>query len=358
MNVKVIELANNFWLQSLQELRHDIYHLPEYVYLESQRTNTIPKAIVIADGEKIFFVPYLLRRCNDLFDGNLETPEVFDVVSPYGYPGLLLSEAAASTPEFLTSAIEQLKSVLSANNVCSAFFRLHPILNDGLSKVLAPDVCKVNGETVSVNLELSNAEIWHQTRNDHRTKINWCKRAGMAAKMVPVQEYIDDFLEIYKETMNRVGANSSYYFDYEYFLNLSKLGDRLHLCIVEWEEHITCAGLFTECCGIVQFHLSGTRNKFLKQAPSKLMLDYVRFWAKERGNKVFHLGGGVGSTKDSLYEFKAGFSKQRHAFLMLRLITDEEKYRYLIELRAKSLNMQFEELVKLNFFPAYRSEKK
>jgi hypothetical protein len=85
------------------------------------------------------------------------------------------------------------------------------------------------------------------------------------------------------------------------------------------------------------------------------MFDYVRFWAKERGNKVFHLGGGVGSSKDSLYNFKAGFSKQRHPFLTLRLILDEEKYRYLGDCRAKYLKIQPEVLVKSNYFPAYRS---
>jgi lipid II:glycine glycyltransferase (peptidoglycan interpeptide bridge formation enzyme) len=105
----------------------------------------------------------------------------------------------------------------------------------------------------------------------------------------------------------------------------------------------------------VQYHLGGTKNEFLKQAPSKLMFDYVRFWAKERGNKFLHLGGGVGSAKDSLYNFKAGFSKQRHLFLTLRLITDQQKYDSLVELRAKTLKTAAKNLVDSNFFPAYRS---
>jgi hypothetical protein len=87
------------------------------------------------------------------------------------------------------------------------------------------------------------------------------------------------------------------------------------------------------------------------------MFDYIRFWAKERGNEVLHLGGGVGGGKDSLYHFKAGFSKQTHTFLTLRLIIDEEKYRHLLELRAKSLNREVEELLSTNFFPAYRCPK-
>ncbi|WP_414585241.1 FemAB family protein [Scytonema sp. PCC 10023] len=355
MNIEIFDLASDLWQQTLEKLHHDVYHLPEYILLESKRTNTIPEAILITDGDKIFFVPYLLRHCDDLFNSHLVISEFFDVVSPYGYPGILLSEVATHSPEFIELAIEQLKTVLFTKNVCSAFFRLHPILNENLNEVLSPEICQVNGETVSVNLEMSEAEIWRQTRNDHRNKINWCKRTGMTAKMVPFIEYLDDFIEIYEETMNRVAAKTSYYFDYDYYFNLSKLGNKIHLCIVEWQEEIICAGLFTECCGIVQFHLSGTKNKFLKQAPSKLMLDYVRFWAKERGNKVFHLGGGVGSSRDSLYEFKAGFSKQSHKFLTIRIITDKEKYRSLVEFKAESLKIDVDKILQTEFFPAYRS---
>lgn len=355
MNIKVVSLSAPLWSQTLQKLRHDIYHLPEYVYLESVRENTTPEAVLIVEDKKIFFVPYLLRNCDDLFERSLATQEVVDIVSPYGYPGILLSEAAASTPEFLKLAMNQLISVLRAKGVCSAFFRLHPILNRGFNEILSPDVCKINGETVSVDLSLSEQEIWHQTRPEHRNKINRLKRSEMIAKIVPYHEYINDFIAIYNETMDRVGAAQTYYFGYDYFSELLNLGKKLHLAVIEWENQITCAGLFTECCGIVQYHLGGTRTKFLKQAPSKLMFDYVRFWAKERGNVVFHLGGGVGGSKDSLYHFKAGFSTQSHSFLTLRLIPDEEKYRYLVDLQAKSLNTKTEKLLQSDFFPAYRS---
>jgi hypothetical protein len=355
MQTQLVELNNPSWQQIIKDLRHDFYHLPEYVYLESKRTNTIPEAILISEDNKQFFVPYLLRSCEDLFEGSQEIPEAYDISSPYGYPGFLFNEAAANSSEFINRAIDKLKSVLANKNVCSAFFRLHPILNLGLDKFLPDDICKLTGETVSINLELSEEEIWRQTRNDHRNKINWCKRAGMTAKMVSFQEYIHEFMVIYEETMSRVGAVESYYFDYEYFSELLQLDDKLHLCIVEWEEEIASAGLFTECCGIVQFHLSGTKNKFLKQAPSKLMLDFVRYWGKERGNKIFHLGGGLGGGKDSLYEFKSGFSKQSQTFFTIRLITDEEKYNHLVQLRAKVLNTQAETIINSNFFPAYRS---
>lgn len=355
MNLQVIDLQNPLWLQTLQKLRHDIYHLPEYVYIESRRTKATPEAFLIVDGEKIFFVPYLLRRCDDIGAEPSTIQGIFDTVSPYGYPGILLSEAAASTPGFPDLAIHEMKCTLRAKGVCSAFFRLHPILNYNFNKVFKFGTFTASGETVSVDLKLSDSQLWTHTRKGHRSTINKCKRVGFTARIVPFGEYLNEFIVIYEETMNRLEADKLYYFDHYYFMNLLNLSDKLHLCIVELEGQIASTCLLFECCGIVQAHLGGTKTKFLNQSPFNLLLDYVRFWAKERGNEFLHLGGGVGGSKDSLYTFKAGFSRQSHNFLTLRLIIDERRYNYLIELQAKYLKTGVEELLNSGFFPAYRS---
>jgi len=63
-----------------------------------------------------------------------------------------------------------------------------------------------------------------------------------------------------------------------------------------------------------------------KRHPSKAMLHFMRGWAKSRGNRWFHLGGGLGARKDSLFEFKAGFSKGRAPFYTWRGIIDQSAY--------------------------------
>lgn len=132
MKIEFIDLSSQLWLQTLEQLRYDFYHLPGYVALEATRMEAAAEAISIADGEKIFFLPYLLRNCNNLFP---DTIEVFDAVSPYGYPGFLLNEAAANNPDFLNSAIEHLIQAWRDRNICSAFLRLHPILNANISSL-------------------------------------------------------------------------------------------------------------------------------------------------------------------------------------------------------------------------------
>ncbi|WP_036487784.1 GNAT family N-acetyltransferase [Myxosarcina sp. GI1] len=353
MNIQTLDLQNSLWRETLTKLNHDAYHLPEYVSLEAKRTNTIAKATLISEKDSIFFVPYLLRSCDDLIPAT--NTRLFDIVSPYGYPGILLNEAAKHDPGFPDRAIKEFQQVLQSQRVCSAFLRLHPILSDNFQTLFASDLFTENGQTVSVDLTLDEDKIWAHTRKGHQSTINKCMRLGLVAKTVPVAQHLNEFLAIYNETMERVAAKDLYFFSHEYFTNLLKLEDKLHLGVVESDGQIVCASLFFECCGIIQAHLGGTKTEFLKQSPFNLLLHHMRLWGKERGNKFLHIGGGVGGKKDNLYTFKSGFSRQRHQFLTLRLIVDRDKYNYLVNLRANNLDIPPETLLKTNFFPAYRA---
>ena len=356
MDIQIIDILNPVWSQVLQQVNHDIYQLPEYVKLEADRMNKVPEAILISDGDKFFFVPYLISQCDDILP-ELTIEETFDIHSPYGYSGILCNQAATNSQDFINLAINEFKSVLNEKGACSVFLRMHPILNDNLLQHIETDTLTDNGETISVDLRFSEAEIWNHTKGSHRNKINKCKRNGLNARMVNFDEYLNEYIKIYQETMERVTAKNTYLsFDREYCLQLKNvLGEKLHLCVVEDENEVASAGLYTECGGIVQSLFGGTKNKFLKLSPSSLETDYARFWSKERGNKFFHLGGGLGGVKDSLYNFKAGFSKLRHTFYTMRMIINQEKYRYLLDLKAKKSNISPLTLLESNFFPAYRA---
>ena len=102
MQLRVIGVSDPLWTEALLTLRHDFYHAPGYVALEADRVGAFLEVIMITRGEAKCFLPYLLRSCgDDLFQEDLGTSDIFDVVSPYGYPGLLLNDAAASDVVFL-----------------------------------------------------------------------------------------------------------------------------------------------------------------------------------------------------------------------------------------------------------------
>jgi hypothetical protein len=355
MEVAHLEIDDPRWRDALGRLCHDVYHLPEYVRLDSEWNQARPRGFLARSGEEELFIPYLLRRCESLFPDSMVGDQVYDVVSPYGYPGLLLSDAARRSPRFARLAMDRLSESLREMGVCSAFFRMHPLLSDGLSELFPTGFFTAAGETVAMDLRLDESELWKGIRDGHQWTINKCKRLGFVPRMVSLRDHIEGVMEIYRETMDRVQAKESYYFGREYFARLGEMPGQVHCCVVESEGQPAAACIFFECGGIVQAHLGGTKPEFLKKSPFHLLLYSAAGWAKARGNRYLHLGGGVGGCKDRLLHFKRGFSQLMFPFSTLRLITDDAKYRALTTRRARAANVSVEEFSCRGFFPAYRT---
>jgi len=343
------------WMEVLGRLPHDFYHRPEYSELEGVTNHAEPRAFWAREGEKELFVPYLVRRCDELFPDAPAATGVSDVVSPYGYPGILLSEAGRKSPEFARAAMEALSESLRGHGVCSAFFRMHPLISEGLAELFPAGFFTASGETVAIDLSLDARVIWKHIRDSHQWTIRKCRRLGFEARMVPLGAHIDAFMAVYQETMDRVRAKDAYYFGREYFEKLATMEPYVQCCLVEQEGQAAATCLIFECGGIVQAHLGGTKTEYLNNSPFHLALHFITEWSKARGNRYFHLGGGVGGSNDRLLHFKRGFSDRTHPFLTLRLITDEAKYRALTALSAQAAQVPLEDRLQGEYFPAYRT---
>jgi Acetyltransferase (GNAT) domain len=356
--VRVTSPTDAYWQQVLQTIPHDFYHLPGYLELEATRHSASAEAMIISDGARVFLLPYLVRDCSDLFDFHqYGLDRIYDIVSPYGYPGILVNKLGESA-EFIQACLEITYNNWRDRNICSAFIRLHPILNSYIDTSFSD--CKFifcsHGNVVTCDLSKETGDIWKQIRSNHRTKIKKLVRAGFTVKIVPMDRYLEIFMDIYRETMDRVHASSFYYFTPTYFERLSQILDNsIQICIVEIDGQVIAASLITELSGIVQYYLGGTRTAFLPQSPATIMFNYIIDWAKHRNNQYFNLGGGFGGNQDSLYHFKAGFSKEVKPFTTIRTIVDQEKYERLTSLRADHLGVSSLEIKSSSFFPAYRS---
>lgn len=335
------------WHSFLGQVRHDFYHLPEYVRFAAGHEGGEPLAFWAQNGPSGCLIP-LLRKP---LPGRLHAPAGWsDVCSPYGYPSpLLYPENHEGFEQFMPSFIELGRQ----KDIISAFLRLHPLLPLNLEKINGYGNLVMHGETVVIDLTLPNEEIWRQTRKNHRTGISKLLRGGFEAK-INDWSLFDEFKMIYRETMRRVGAVDYYHFSDAYFEGLKQaLQEKLSLCaVLAPTGEVAAAGLFTTCNGLVEFHLAGTTEKYFSWAPTKLMFDFVRRWAKDLGHSVFHLGGGVGAEADPLYHFKAGFSEHRRRFHTLRVVQAPNRYNELCD-RARSLKVAAGPEVE-NFFPCYR----
>lgn len=336
------------WTDVLRRMaRHDFYFLHGYHALAEKLGEGSARLFVFESNGHLLALPLLLRPLGDVASGVPEAAGWHDATSIYGYAGPLASHTEVPV-KILHEFHSALREALLAERVVAAFSRLHPLLpqNDLLAGLGEIQPC---GPTVGIDLTLTPEAQRSQYRGSLRTRLNKLRGMGIDGKPDPELRHLADFAEIYRESMQRVGAQASYFFDLAFFQDLAAaLGPAFRLFVATQDGQVLAGGVFTLCDGIVQYHLGGTRNSALKLSPITVVFDSVRLWAMENGARVFHLGGGVGAREDSLFVFKGTFSDVRHQFSTWRCILAPELYARLCE--SCGINP-----AQTGFFPAYRA---
>jgi Acetyltransferase (GNAT) domain len=344
------------WTRAVRRARqYDFYFLPEYHALAERCGEGEARLFVYEQAGQTIVLPLIIRTLADLPEIAASANGWRDATSIYGYSGPLCSHedmpraVVDGFQRALTCALQELQAV-------SVFSRLHPLLPaqtkllDGLGEQ------QFGGDTVSINLLAAPAEQRAHYHGTIKNRINRLARSGVTCALDIQQCHLPEFVSIYHETMRRVQAEQSYFFDSAYFADLAKsLGPVLKLFIVKTPEgQVIGGGLFTLCDGIVQYHLGGTRDAALNLSPTVLMFETVRHWAHQNGAHTFHLGGGVGGTSDSLFRFKAHFSRRRHKFVTWRWIVAAMAYREMSLQKQLWNSERGLRAISASFFPAYR----
>jgi hypothetical protein len=299
------------------------------------------RAIYATDGERELLVP-IIRRGVDA--------DCWDAVSPYGYGGPVYTDDFSR--DFIDAALRAIVKRLHETGCVSWFIRLHPLLNADWESSVGALV--EQGMTVSIDLTKSDEEHWREMRTDHRRNIAKALRAGVTTHIDRDFDALPTFIRLYNETMRRLGAAPSYFFDERYYYALvAEAGANLRLFVAEEAGEIIGATLFSVAwdAGILQYYLVGTDQRYQHRYPSKVMTHAARNWGRERGLKRLHLGGGVGgSSLDSLFRFKRGFSPDTHVFKTQRVVVHPERYVRLCG-GDESVLSDLE-----GYFPAYRRD--
>lgn len=337
------------WLQILQQTPHDFYHLPEYVSLAARHEGGRPCAFYAECEGSALLVPLLMRS----LPADLQADSgLCDVATPYGYPGPIL--AGNSSESVLEEMLQAFVRVSRERRVVSAFWRIHPLLKFPLGALQHFGVLVYQGNTVFIDLLQPAEQLWQSTSNNHRRHINRLKKDGFSVVQNDWSHF-EAFIKIYYEAMDRVGANRFYFFPEEYFFGLkNELCHRIDFwTVISPTGELAAAGLFSSTNGIVEYHLGAPAASYLDCSPLKLLISEVRFWAKNTGNRVMHLGGGVGGGNDSLYDFKSRFSPLKVPFHTFRSILQPTVYSELsMKRHGDGINIKE---IKSEFFPAYRT---
>ncbi len=310
------------WAEVLDRIgRHDFCHLPAYNRLAEISGHGRALMFTYGDGEHVLAFP-LLFRAIDHADQVGEPWE--DVTSVYGYVGPLATPGI--TPDISTRFMYLVTDYLRQHRVVSALSRMHPLLPEQAALLSGFGIVAPVGWTLSLDLSLPEDEQIATYRRNHRQDIRRLREMGVTCEEVG-PEHLREFVDIYYENMNRVGASSAYYFSFDYFRRLYlDMPGVTHLFVCQHSGEAIAAGIFTICHDICQWYLSGSRSRFDGPPPTKLMFDDARRWARACGARILHLGGGVGGSRDSLYHFKRGFTQREHVYSIWKYIANQSAY--------------------------------
>ncbi len=334
------------WREALERTGgYDFCHLPAFSRLAESCGQGAARLLVYREGEVTVAFPLLLREVREV------APELStgwrDVTSVYGYAGPLAS--ARLSEETRAGWLAFLDDYCREQAVVAAFSRLHPLLNQISLLEGYGEVAQV-GWTLSLDLGLSEEQQWGGFRRNHRQDIKKLKSLGVTCEQEGVEQ-LDEFIAMYYDTMDRVSASSNYYFSKDYFVRLLEdMAEVAHLFMCRDHGVAVAGGIFTLCQGICQWYFSGSRSGYEGPPPAKMLFEAGRVWAKARGAHTLHLGGGVGSKRDSLYHFKRGFTEQEHEYAVWQHVIRPEVYEELYRRQCEKAGGEPAEA----FFPSYR----
>lgn len=339
--------SSALWDEVLREVDYfDFYHLSAFHRL--MEASGIGKAVmpVFRDKGCVIAFPLLVRDVT--IPGVVDAGNgVKDAVSVPGFSGPVASTDAPPTAK--AHFIEGLHAYLRQTGVVSVYARLHPVayppgLLDGYGEMVEI------GASVSLDLSIPEDAQFAGYRKDHRKEIRRLQRQGFVCEKVG-PEYLGDFMRLYYQTMDRVEAGPEFYFDKGYLEFLMReMPGVMHLFICRKDGDIASVEMCGVCNGMLEAYLSGTASEYVRDAPSKLLCDAIREWGNSIGARVFHLGGGVGAQRDSLFDFKMGFGGREHVYSTWRHVVDTDAYDELCRRVSQCSGIEPDD----SYFPRYR----
>lgn len=344
MEFEIIELDNPKWDDYINSCYiYDFHHTSCFHKIEV-KSKEKAKLFIVKTKQELIALPLIIKK--------IPLTNYYDATSVYGYCGPLASQSFEKLSKKLILYFKkEFIKYCNQNNIISVFSRLHPLVsyNNFFSDF---GECKDLNKTIIIDLKLPLDEQRKGYRKSNKSEINQLvKKKGYVVENISPHDdkQINEFVNIYHETMKRVNAKEYYFFDFNYFKKLlNNLCFKCHLLVAIKDNNMAAGAIFTETKSIMQYHLAGTKQEYIKDTSMKLIIDKARLLGNKNKLHYLHLGGGVdGEDEDSLFRFKAGFSKQFCQFSVWNMIVNQQAYHSLVKEKGN--------IKANNFFPLYRA---
>lgn len=319
---KVLHTTDKEWdnyLQKLPSSKQDVYYTSAYYRTCEENGDGLAEMFIYEVGENLIIYPYLINEIK----GYPLDMKYYDIETCYGYGGPI---GNSNDDNIYIKFREVFKAYCKEKNIVCEFIRFHPLINNAMIKWQDIEVVH-NRSTVTVDLTKSEEEIWKQEISSKNR--NMIRKAIKNNLCVEVASNRETFIDIYKQTMSKVRAVDYYFFSDAYYDEIYKVP---HVQLnIKKEDIIIASAIFMQYKEYLHYHLSGSRQEYLRYAPNSLLLWEAIKYGKQQGMKAFHLGGGLSdSLQDPLFKFKKEFSNNLTSFYIGKCILNKKVYNKLI----------------------------
>jgi len=292
------EIEDQDWDGSLHSLGlADVYLGRGYARAAAIQEAAEPVLLLHEGAAGGIVFPLLLRRVPD-------ASGCTDVITPHGYGGPI---GVGPSPPW-TAFRDAYERWCRGRGVVTTFVRFHPRYRNHLHAGPTMEVRSLAG-TVGWRID-AGRDLLAQMHSHHRRYARIAEREGVETTCRPADdEGLARFRPLYGATMRRVGASSYYDLPDRYWRRLHDgVGRRLLLAEAYGVDgSLLAAALLFDARPWLHYHLGGSTEEGRRVNATVLLFLEVARRAQADGFEVFHLGGGVGGSEDSLLRWKRRF---------------------------------------------------
>ncbi len=324
------------WLDVLEgfatEMR-DLYFRPEWVSLHCLEEGAEGMGFVYEEGGKDggerWFYSFIKRPVLQVGKEDVSELGLSDIESAYGYGGPISSVTDA---DFLKRARSAFEVWCREQKVVAEFLRFHPLLKTEQFIGCSEHVTVIDDRPTAA-MHLLKETVSEGYSKNAAYMIRRGGRAGYRVIEVGAEQ-MPQFVKMYRETMEMLGATDYYHFSENYYADLEKLvskNGRLLAVVGEDDKKWVSAGIFLDGEIFSHYHLSASITTCRVPGATNLLLDHAAQLAAGMGKSFLHLGGGrTAAEDDSLLKFKKEMGSEECRFHIGKCVHLQDEYDDLI----------------------------
>lgn len=331
----------------------EVFAHPDYVKLYVDGKKSYPLCAVWRSHDFCILYPFILRDLSGESFWSEDIGLARDLITPYGYGGAYIW----GNGDFTGIAVqfwENFNNWATEQKVVSEFIRFS-LFDDIIREY--PGIREEKTKNVVRNLKLDEESIWMDFKHKVRKNVNRARQSGVKVELDDTGARLEDFLQLYSDTMQRRDASEQYYFPPSYFdrIHQTLSGQFIYFHAVSDKKIISSELILISADRVYSF-LGGTDRNSFELRPNDLLKYEILLWAKRQGKSNFVLGGGY-QPDDGIYNYKLAFApKGSVPFFIGRRVLANDIYDRLVKNKIEQLPPPKQELLQNSqYFPKYRA---